>query len=167
MAFRSAAALACMAASSAVMASAQTSRPLELMGVRIGETTDQVRRVLEPRASFDKEVEGQQIWRVLHDPSLQYVFVGFDGEKHVRYVTTVAAVNGPPMACSPLGDVASAVRKGDARFVEYRREIKQEEETVAVIAKGSSADHLSRCSIKKEGASAEEEEEQRERTKRK
>ena len=162
-----AALIGCVATTSTLaFAAAHEAAPLELMGVHIGQTEEQARHALTGHASFDKEVENQQIWRVLQDPSMQYIFIGFDHERRVRYVTTVAASSGPPMACAPLGDPATAVKKGDAPFVEFRREVKQEDETLAIIAKGPSAEHLSRCSIKKVGGGEEEEEEeQRERSK--
>jgi hypothetical protein len=150
-------------------AAAQTAPPTQLQGIHIGEPADEVRRELSPKASFEKEEEGQQVWRVLKDPSVQYVFVGFDRERTVRYVTTVASPLGTPMPCAPLGDPGTAVKREEPGNIEMRRDIRQPGVDLTVIARGPSPDRLRICSIKKQGAGLEqeEEEEQRERPKHK
>jgi len=152
-----------LAALFAVARAQQT--PVELFGIHVNEPEEEVRRALNGRASFEKQDEGQQVWRILNDPSMQYVILGFDREQQVRYVTTLAATGGPPMACPPLGNVSTAAKTGNAGSMELRRELRQPGEDVTIIAHGPSPDHLSSCSIKKQGAGIEQEEEEEQREK--
>ncbi len=146
----------------------QRETQVELVGIHLGQPLQEARRALDGKASFEKEEEGQQVWRMLHDPSTQYVIFGANRENQVRYVTTLAATDGPPMACPPLGDVSTAVKTGAAGNMELRREVKQAGENLTIIARGKSPEHLSSCSIKAQGSGFEqdeEEEEQREKSK--
>jgi hypothetical protein len=45
---------------------------VELAGIHIGQPLDQVRHALSGKASFEKEDEGQQVWRVLRDPAVRH-----------------------------------------------------------------------------------------------
>lgn len=137
---------------------------VELAGIHIGQPLDQVRHALSGKASFEKEDEGQQVWRVLTDPAMQYVILGFDRERRVRYITALAAPGGAPLTCAPLGDAPNPVKSGKAGNNEWWREIKQPGMELRVIARGASPDRLSSCSIRKQGAGLEQEEEEEERT---
>ena len=151
-------------ASALPLCTSQAAEPaVELAGIHIGQPLDQVRQALNGRASFEKEDEGQQVWRVLHDPAMQYLIMGFDRERRVRYITAVAAAGGPPLSCAPLGDAPVPAKAGKAGNGEWLREIHESGMELRVIARGAALDRLTSCSVKKQGAGLEQEEEEEER----
>lgn len=123
-----------------------------LKGVSLGQSEQQVRKALTTTADFQKEDEGQQVWKLRDDAQAQYVFVGFDAEKRVRYVTVMAKPK-QSIPCAPLGEGPSVQRRGKAGNYEFMRKLDIDE---VVLAKGPDADHLLFCSLKKLQAKGEE-----------
>jgi hypothetical protein len=57
-------------------------------------------------AQFKSQNEGQQVWTLSHDKHFQYLIIGFDRERNVRYVTAIACPDGPPIGYADVGNLA-------------------------------------------------------------
>ena len=125
--------------------------PATLFGLHIGQPAAQVQAALAGHATFQREEERQQIWQVVDDPAMQYLIIGFDRDRQVRYVTALAKQDGTAMHCAPLGDQATATKSISSGAIELRKDLEEAGQDLTIIARGSSPDHLASCSIKKRG----------------
>ncbi len=132
--------------------SAAPHRAPALRGISLGESQTRTRAALSPIATFEKEEEGQQVWRLKHDPAAQYLFVGFDAGERVRYVTLIAKPN-TALPCPALGKSRAVRRRGVPGNYEFTRPFG---ENRIVIARGPSPARLTLCSLKQIQAKSED-----------
>jgi hypothetical protein len=132
--------------------------PPEILGVSLGMPYAQARTVLAKLGQMQKEEEGQQVWRLLGNEHYQFLIVGFDGERRVRYVTALADASGTPLNYQDVGDIVNATRTGqpgNLTFTWKGTDRKPKFEYLA-IAKGKDAQRLSSFTVKRMGVRAEE-----------
>src|SRR5215467_362252 len=99
---------------------AKASEPApEILGVRLGMDHARARARLTSLARFKSEDERQEVWTLRQDKRYQYLIVGFDRERKVRYVTAVARPNGQPVDYSAIGDTSRAERREAAGNMRY------------------------------------------------
>lgn len=129
---------------------------LKLKGISIGERRDRVAVSLQKSAAMEREEEGEQVWKTKNDTEVSYVLVGYDRDRHVRYVTLLAKAGAVPK-CDAVGEIASAARTGSPGNYTYTRKLRSGNGSqVIAIAKGADTKHLSSCSIKRVGAQGED-----------
>ncbi|ABF39203.1 hypothetical protein Acid345_0198 [Candidatus Koribacter versatilis Ellin345] len=112
-----------------------------LVKVSLGQTRSTVHAQLKDQATFDREEEGQEIWKSNSGP-IQHVIIGYDAEGEVRYITAV----GSDISCDALG--TSPQQTGHAPDLTFQRP----EKSYLVIAHGPARDHLTSCSLKNPNA---------------
>jgi hypothetical protein len=134
---------------------------LALRGVRLNMPKQKVHKLLEKTAQFRDLEENQELWTLAGDPSARSIVVGFTPDNKVRYVTVFAKTGGAPLECKPLGSLATAVRTGSQGNYTFTRNWRYQKEDFTALARGSSPDRLTSCSVKKIGAQIDDEEEGR------
>src|SRR6266850_3128391 len=130
----------------------------EILGVRLATPYAAAHAQLAKLGQLKKEDEGQEVWALLGDEHYQFLIVGFDAERKVRYVTAIADAGGTPVRFEDIGEVSSATRTGqpgNLTFTWKADDPKTKLEYLA-IAKGKDAQRLSSLSVKRLGAKAEE-----------
>jgi hypothetical protein len=103
---------------------------------------------------FKSEDEGQQVWTLTHDKHYQYLIIGFDRDRAVRYVTVLVRPDGQPVNYADVGNLAAASRtggEGNLRYTWKANDKKRHFEYLA-IAKGKDPHHLNRYAVKRQGA---------------
>lgn len=143
------------------VAAARTPAP-EVLGIRLGMKYANAHTRLMKLGHFKSEDEGQEVWTLNNDKHYQYVIVGFDRDRKVRYVTVLARPNGQPVNYEQMGDITAAARAGQTGNLRYTWKLndeKQHFEYIAVAA-GKDEHRLDRFSIKRLGAKSEEDEEE-------
>src|SRR5262245_29600684 len=130
----------------------------EILGIRLAMTYPAAHAQLGKIGQLQKEEEGQEVWRLLGDKHYQFLIVGFDGERRVRYVTALADPNGTPMKYEEVGDLAKAGRTGEAGNLTFtwKGEDKKGKLEYLAIAKGKDPQRLSSFSVKRLGVRGEE-----------
>ena len=132
--------------------------PPEILGVRLAMPYATAHAQLAKLGQLQKEGEGQEVWALLGDEHYQFLMVGFDAERKVRYVTAIADAGGTPVRFEDIGDVSRASRTGQAgnlTFTWKADDPKTKLEYLA-IAKGKDSQRLSSRSVKRLGVKAEE-----------
>lgn len=106
---------------------------------------------------FKSEDEGQEVWILDRDRHYQYLIVGFDHDRKVRYVTVLARPDGQPVNYEDIGDLEKANRFGQAGNLRYTWTIhdKKEHLDYEVTVKGKDAHRLDRYSVKRLGGQQE------------
>jgi hypothetical protein len=142
----------------APLAAARQPAP-QILGLRLGMSYDQAHVRLNDIAQFKSEDEGQQVWTLTHDQRYQYLIIGFDRDRHVRYVTALARPEGKPVSYAEVGDLAHATRTGGPGNLRYTWRVRDKEGRLEylVIAKGKDQRHLDRYAIKRLGVASERE----------
>ena len=142
----------------APLAAARQPAP-QILGLRLGMSYDQAHARLNDIAQFKSEDEGQQVWTLTHDQRYQYVIIGFDRDRHVRYVTALARPEGKPVSYAEVGDLAHATRTGGPGNLRYTWRVRDKGGRLEylVIAKGKNQRHLDRYAIKRLGVESERE----------
>lgn len=69
----------------------------QILGIRLGMSYNQAHTRLNEIGKFKSEDEGQQVWTLAHDKHYQYLIIGFDRDRNVRYVTVLARPDGEPV----------------------------------------------------------------------
>lgn len=125
----------------------------EVLGLRLEMSKEAVHQRLAKTGRFEREERGrQEVWTLLNDPQFASLFVGYDREYKVRYITVVARKDGRRMR---YRDVASLK---DARFenaggvyTRYLWEVKSKAKSPGyfLIAEGRDAEFLTSFSIKR------------------
>src|SRR5262245_12983569 len=130
----------------------------EILGIRLAMPYPAAHAQLGKIGQLQKEEEGQEVWRLLGDKHYQFLIVGFDGERRVRYVTALADPNGTPMKYEEVGDLAKAGRTGEAGNLTFtwKGEDKKGKLEYLAIAKGKDPQRLSSFSVKRLGVRGEE-----------
>jgi hypothetical protein len=144
----------------AVLSSAAAVQPApEIVGIRLGMSYDKAHSRLNKIAHFKSEDEGQQVWTLNHDKHYQYVIVGFDPERKVRYVTVLVRPEGQPVRYEEIGNLAQASLSGGPGNLRYTWKVadRKTHQDYLAIAAGKDAHHLDRYSIKRLGVKGEEE----------
>jgi len=132
----------------------------QILGLRLGMSYNQAHTRLNEIGKFKSEDEGQQVWTLTHDKHYQYLIIGFDRDRNVRYVTVLARPDGEPVNYTDVGNLADATRaggEGNLRYTWKANDKKGHFEYLA-IAKGKDARHLNHYSIKRLGVVNEEDE---------
>lgn len=128
----------------------------EILGLRLGMSYNQAHARLNEIGQFKSEDEGQQVWTLSHDKHYQYLIIGFDRDRHVRYVTVLARPDGQPVNYADVGNLAYAARsggEGNLRYTWKANDKKGRFEYLA-IAKGKDPRHLNRYAVKRLGVAA-------------
>jgi hypothetical protein len=142
----------------APLAAARQPAP-QILGLRLGMSYDQAHSRLNDIAQFKSEDEGQQVWTLTHDQRYQYVIIGFDRDREVRYVTALVRPNGKPVTYADVGDLVHATRTGGPGNLRYTWRVRDKGGRLEylVIAKGKDRRHLDRYAIKRLGVESERE----------
>ena len=107
---------------------------------------------------FKSEDEGQQVWTLTRDKRYQYLIIGFDRDRAVRYVTVLARPDGQPVNYADVGDLADATRsggEGNLRYTWKANDKKGHFEYLA-ISKGKDPRHLNRYGVKRLGVATDD-----------
>jgi len=132
----------------------------EILGLRLGMSYSQAHARLSELGKFKSEDEGQQVWTLSHDKRYQYLIIGFDRDRNVRYVTVLVRPDGQPVNYADVGNLADAARsggQGNVRYTWKANDKKGHFEYVA-IAKGKDPRHLNRYAVKRLGVSSDDDE---------
>ncbi len=108
-----------------------------LAKVSLGESRTAAHAHLKHQATFQREEEGQEIWKS-NSGSTQNLIVGYNAEGEVRYITAL----GTDIPCDALG--SSPQQTGHTPDLTFQRP----EKSFVVIAHGPARDHLTSCSLK-------------------
>jgi hypothetical protein len=132
----------------------------EILGLRLGMSYSQAHARLNELGKFKSEDEGQQVWTLSHDKHYQYLIVGFDHDRNVRYVTVLARPDGQPVNYADVGNLADAARSGGEGNVRYtwKANDKRGHFEYLAIAKGKDPRHLNRYAVKRLGVSSDDDE---------
>src|ERR1700686_1038882 len=132
----------------------------QILGLRLGMTYSRAHARLNEIAQFKSEDEGQQVWTLSHDKHYQYLIIGFDRERNVRYVTVVARPDGQPVSYADVGNLADATRTGGAGNLRYtwKANDKKGGFEYLAIAKGKDQRYLNRYAVKRLGVTNDEDE---------
>jgi hypothetical protein len=125
----------------------------EILGLRLGMSYSRAHVRLNEIGRFKSEDEGQQVWTLSHDKRYQYLIIGFDHNRNVRYVTVLARPDGQPVSYGDVGNLAEATRsggEGNLRFTWKANDKKGRFEYLA-IAKGKDHRYLNRYAVKRLG----------------
>ena len=128
----------------------------QILGLRLGMSYNRAKARLNEIGQFKSEDEGQQVWTLTHDKHYQYLIIGFDRDRKVRYVSVLARPDGQPINYSDVGNLADATRsggEGNLRYTWKANDKKGHFEYLA-IAKGKDPRHLNRYAVKRLGVSA-------------
>jgi hypothetical protein len=130
----------------------------EILGLRLGMSYNQAHARLGEIGQFKSEDEGQQVWTLSHDKRYQYLIIGFDRDRNVRYVTVLARPDGEPVNYADVGNLADAARSGRAGNLRYtwKANDKNGHFEYLAIAKGNDPRHLNRYAIKRLGVASDE-----------
>lgn len=143
-----------------ILVAAEADAPA-LRGVRLDMPKQKVHKLLEKTAQFQNLEENQELWTLAGDSSARSIIVGYTPDNKVRYVTVFAKTGHAPLECKPLGSLATAVRTGSPGNYTFTRNWRDQKEEFTALARGSSPERLTSCSVKKIGAQMEDEEEVR------
>jgi hypothetical protein len=132
----------------------------QILGLRLGMSYNRAHARLNEIGQFKSEDEGQQVWTLTHDKHYQYLIIGFDRDRNVRYVSVLARPDGQPINYSDVGNLADATRsggEGNLRYTWKATDKKGGFEYLA-IAKGKDHRYLNRYAVKRLGVANEEDE---------
>jgi hypothetical protein len=152
-----AASLAFLILSLAVSAVGKQPAP-QILGLRLGMSYSQAHARLNEIGQFKSEDEGQQVWTLSHDKRYQYLIIGFDRDRNVRYVTVLARPDGQPVNYADVGNLADAAcsgGEGNLRYTWKANDKKGHFEYLA-IAKGKDPRRLNRYAVKRLGVANDE-----------
>jgi len=132
----------------------------QILGLRLGMSYNQAHARLNEIGQFKSEDEGQQVWTLTHDKHYQYLIIGFDRDRLVRYVTVLARPDGLPVGYADMGNLADATRSGGAGNLRYiwKASDKKGRFEYLAIAKGKDPRYLNHYSIKRLGVANDEDE---------
>jgi hypothetical protein len=156
---RRAAFLAFLFLSLSVSAVAKQPAP-QILGLRLGMSYTRAHARLTEIAQFKSQDEGQQVWTLSHDKHYQYVIIGFDRDRNVRYVTAIARPDGQRVSYADVGNLADATRsggEGNLRYTWKANDKKARFEYLA-IAKGIDSRYLNQYAIKRLGVANDDDE---------
>src|SRR6202140_4909314 len=127
----------------------------QILGLRLGMSYSRAYARLTEIAQFKSQDEGQQVWTLSHDKHYQYVIIGFDRDRNVRYVTVLARPDGLPVSYADVGNLADATRTGGAGNLRYtwKANDKRGGFDYLAIAKGKDQRFLNRYPVKRGGVS--------------
>jgi hypothetical protein len=151
--------LAFLVVSSSALAVGKQPAP-QILGLRLGMSYTQAHARLNEIGRFKSEDEGQQVWTLRYDKHYQYLIIGFDRDRNVRYITVIARPDGQPVNYSDVGNLADATRSGGEGSLRYTWKVNDEKggfEYLA-IAKGKDHRHLNRYAVKRLGVANDEDE---------
>lgn len=127
--------------------------PKDILGVSVGMSKDDAERRLREIAKFMREDGGrEQVWSLNNNPNFDYLAVGYDKEKLVRYVTAIVKPkDAQPFFFKDVGDLTKAKKEVTGPNYRYSWEIAAngKQPAYTVIAQGANADSLSLYSLKK------------------
>jgi len=152
-----AALLAFLALSLTVSAAGKQPAP-QILGLRLGMAYERAHARLNEIGQFKSEDEGQQVWTLRNDKHYQYLIIGFDRERTVRYVTVIARPDGHPVSYADVGNLADATRTGGAGNLRYTWEANDKKGgfDYLAIAKGKDQRYLNRYAVKRLGVANDE-----------
>jgi hypothetical protein len=132
----------------------------QILGLRLGMIYTVAHARLNQIGQFKSEDEGQQVWTLRHDKHYQYLIIGFDRDRNVRYITVLARPDGQPVNYAEVGNLAEATRsggEGNLRYTWKATDKKGRFEYLA-IAKGKDRRYLNRYAVKRLGVANDQDE---------
>ena len=132
----------------------------QILGLRLGMSFDRAHARLNEIGHFKSEDEGQQVWQLSYDKHYQYLIIGFDRDRSVRYITVLARPDGQPVNYADVGNLADAVRSGGEGNLRYtwKANDKKGRCDYLAIAKGKDHRYLNHYGIKRLGVTNENDE---------
>ena len=130
----------------------------QILGLRLGMAYERAHARLNEIGQFKSEDEDQQVWTLRNDKHYQYLIIGFDRERTVRYVTVIARPDGHPVNYADVGNLADATRTGGAGNLRYtwKANDKKGGFDYLAIAKGKDQRYLNRYAVKRLGVANDE-----------
>ena len=132
--------------------SSKTQPASDILGIRIGMSSEDTIKHLNEIGKLDHEERKQQeIWTLNDDPHYSHLILAFDKEKQdVRYITAKARENGTRVRYSDVIDIAKAQQRRSANNFKYIEEVAANESTPGYtrIASGTDSGYLNYFSLK-------------------
>ena len=125
----------------------------QILGLRLGMSYERAHARLNEIGQFKSEDEGQQVWTLRNDKHYQYLIIGFDRDRNVRYVTVLARPDGQQVSYADVGNLDDATRTGGAGNLRYtwKANDKKGRFEYLAIAKGKDQRYLNRYAVKRLG----------------
>lgn len=140
--------------------------PKDILGVYVGMNREDAERHLRETAKFNREDgQSEQLWSLSGNPNFDYLAIGYDRDKQVRYVTAIAKPkDGKPVFFKDVGDLTTAKKEVVGLHHRYGWEVAASEKQPAytVVAQGDNAESLSLYTLTKPSNPEEQEEEEQE-----
>jgi hypothetical protein len=132
----------------------------QILGLRLGMSYTAAHARLNQIGQFKSDDEGQQVWTLSHDKHYQYLIIGFDRDRNVRYITVLARPDGQPVNYAEVGNLAEATRSGEEGNLRYtwKATDKKGRFEYLAIAKGKDRRYLNRYAVKRLGVANDEDE---------
>ena len=126
----------------------------DVLGLRLEMSKEAVHQRLTKIGRFEREERGrQEVWTLLNDPRFTSLFVGYDREYKVRYVTAVAREEGSRrMRYSEVAPLKDArVENANGVYRRYTWEFKPGKKHAGyfLFAEGRDPEYLKSLSIKR------------------
>lgn len=132
---------------------AATALRSDVLGLRLEMSKEAVHQRLAKIGRFEREERGrQEVWTLVNDERFASLFVGYDREYKVRYVTAIAREGGRRMRYSEVAPLKDArVENAGGAYYRYTWELKPGKKRAGyfLIAEGRDPEHLKSFSIKR------------------
>jgi len=136
-------------AASATTAAAPRS---DVLGLRLEMSKEAVHQRLAKAGRLEREERGrQEVWTLVNDPQFASLFVGYDREYKVRYITAIAREEGRRMRYREVAPLKDArVENANGVYRRYTWEFKPGAKRAGyfLIAEGRDPEYLKSFSIK-------------------
>lgn len=139
--------------------------PKDILGIGIGMNRDDAQKRLTEIAEFGRDEEKrQQVWQLKNDPNFDSLFVGYDRNNRVRYVTVVAKEGGKTRY-TDIGNLEAAQKQIAQPNQRYVWEVAARDDAPAyqVIVYGNKPEYLNLFSLKRAAQDFVDEDDEKER----
>lgn len=126
----------------------------DVLGLRLEMSKEVVHQRLAKVGRFEREERGrQEVWTLVNDPQFTSLFVGYDREYKVRYVTAIARGEGSRRMryseVAPLKDARAENANGVYRRYTWEFKSSAKRAGYFLIAEGRDPEYLKSFSIKR------------------
>lgn len=125
----------------------------DVLGLRLEMSKEAVHQRLAKIGRFEREERGrQEVWTLLNDPRFDSLFVGYDREYKVRYVTAIARQGGRRMRYNEVAPLKDAqFENANGVYRRYTWEVKAGAKRAGYFlsAEGRDPEYLKSFSIKR------------------
>ena len=132
--------------------SSKTQPASDILGIRIGMSSeDTIKRLNEIGKLDHEERKQQEIWTLNDDPHYSHLILAFDKEKQdVRYITAKAREKGSRVRYNDVIDISKAQQRSSSNNYKYIEDVQASESTPGYtrIASGTDPDYLNYFSLK-------------------